>query len=172
MLQATEWLKRKAFALHPLGTSLAFKREHMAGLFPGTLSSGSLTCPVRLVWTSSAWGRAGLAEPLARARLLPFPLGLWFIQQILQPRDRASLGNEGHPHGWKCVCSSQEAGLRGIGIIQVIFLVCNPLPQPGPALEEQRRLLTSGTEAPAVSAPWVHSHFLSFQQPRWSVKWQ
>lgn len=171
MLQAAEWLKRKVFTLHPL----AFEREHMAGLFPGTLSSWSLTCPVRLVWTSSAWGRAGLAEPSGQSQAAPISSGL-----VIHPSDPASQGQrlswEWGPSSWLEVCLQLPGGWPqrnwdNSGDFPA-GLLWNPLitawASPGGA-----------EEAPDLR-PWGTSSLCSlgsfpislFQQHRWNVKWQ
>lgn len=185
MLQATKWLKRKAFALHPLETSVAFEREHMAGLLSANRESELLelrsphASPACSSWFERhlSWVEHDLQNPLARPRQLPFPLRSWFIHQ--HPR------SQGHNLSWEWVASLWVEvclQLRG-GQPPSNFpegLLCNPFPQlassslPGPALgalEEQRRLLTSGTEGPSslCSLGWLPGGFLCFQQPRWNL---
>ena len=92
-----------------------------------------LTCLVRFVWTLFDLSRVWLAKTLS-----PDPGSSHFLCacnlsiKISDPEDISSLGNEWHPHRWKCVCSAEEVNISVTGLIQVIFLkssLYNPFQQ-------------------------------------------
>lgn len=115
-----------------------------------------LTCPVRLGWTAFALSRAWLAKssgqtqaapissvPVSHSSRIPRTQPLWGMSGILMVEVCLQLRDSQPQSNWDNSVSFLEG------------LLCNPFPQlarwslPEPAWEEQRRLLTWGTEGPS-----------------------
>lgn len=125
-----KWVQRKAFALHSLEKCLALKQKHTAGSlnankesdlfqlsFPCASPAGSGLFEYRLTQVEY-----DLQKPPCQTQAAPVSSALVIYPLRSQILRTSSLGNEWHPHGWKCICSIEEVNISVIGMIQVIFL--------------------------------------------------